>query len=159
MFQQLVLEIYFFHKGNETSRVDINYSGKNKITKITTPNQTELSLEIIELISPLENELIITAAQLKKDSESEFQFPEEFLKDFHEALDPLVEQKGITITNVKALEWKQRYTFIQPDKKIAVFDFHYTGKKQMKKKEPDKSLCNSESLIADIRTIIKEGLI
>ena len=152
-------EIYFFQKGNEISRVDINYSGKGKIKRvIATPKQTELSLEIDELISPLENELIILATGPIKPLIN-IKFPEEFLKDFHEALDPLVGQKGITITNVKALEWKQRYTFTQPDKKIAVFDFHYTGKKQIKKKAPVKSLCNSESLIAEIRTIIKEELI
>ncbi|SVE17594.1 uncharacterized protein METZ01_LOCUS470448 [marine metagenome] len=146
-------EIYFFQKGNETSRVDINYSGKNKITKITTPNQTELSLEIIELISPLEGLVISVTPKIS----IEIEFEEKFLNDFHKRLRPLVEQKEIRIVNVESFEYRQRYTFSRSGEN-AVFDIIFNGKKQFTKYAPVKNLCTSNSFSTDIQTILTKGL-
>lgn len=146
-------EIYLFQKGNEISRVDINFNGKRKITRIAPHKQTELSLEIIELISPLIG-LVIPPTP---DPTVSFEFEEEFLNDFHKRLHPLIEQKGITIANVESFEYKQRYTFIRSGEN-AVFDINFNGKHKFTKYAPVPSLCTSKSFSADIRTILTKGL-
>jgi hypothetical protein len=145
-------EMYFFQKGNQASRVDISYNGKGKISRIVAPNQTDLSLEIIELISPLIGAFVIPATPKIAPS---FEFEEEFLNDFHKSLHPLAEQKGITISNVESLDWSQRYTFVQSGEK-AVFNIFYSAKNRITKYAPDKSACTSKSLSADILTILTE---
>ena len=151
--QKQYQEIYLFQKGNEISRVDINYNGKRKITRITAPEQTELSLEIIELISPLKGLVIPIIPKIP----IEIVFEEKFLNDFHKRLHPLVEKKGITIANVESLDWAQRYTFIRSGKN-AVFDVFFNGKKQFTKYAPVKNLCTSKPLSDDIQKVLTEGL-
>lgn len=147
-------EIYFFQKENEIARIDIVYNGKGKISRITTPKQTELSLEIIELIFPLKGALVVPSAQ---NSGISFEFEEEFLNDFHKRLQSLAEQKGITINNVESMDWKQRYSFIQSGES-AVFDIFYNGKNKFTKCAPVKNACSSKSLSAEIQAILTEGL-
>jgi len=147
-------ESYFFQKENEIARIDIGYNGKGKISRITTPKQTELSLEIIELIFPLKGALVVPSAQ---NSDISFEFEEEFLNDFHKRLQSLAEQKGITINNVESMDWKQRYSFIQSGES-AVFDIFYNGKNKFTKCAPVKNACSSKSLSSEIQAILTEGL-
>ncbi|SMG66587.1 [weak similarity to] ATP-dependent exoDNAse (exonuclease V), alpha subunit-helicase superfamily I member [methanotrophic bacterial endosymbiont of Bathymodiolus sp.] len=136
------------------ARVDIGYNGKGKISRLTTPKQTELSLQVIDLISPLNGTLIIPTTQ---QSAGSFEFDEDFLNDFHSRLHPLTDQRGITINNVESMDWKQRYTFTQSGES-AVFDVFYNGKNQFTKYAPVKNACTSNSLSSDIQTILTEGL-
>jgi ATP-dependent exoDNAse (exonuclease V) alpha subunit len=147
------LETYLFQRENEISRVDINYNGKGKITRIATPEQTELSLEIVKLVSPLEGLVIPAIPKIP----AEIVFDEKFLSDLYERLHPLAEQKGITIANVESLTWVQRYTFIRSGNN-AVFDVFYNGKKQFTKYAPVRNLCTSKPLFDDIQIILTEGL-
>lgn len=148
------LEIYFFQLDSEVARVDIGYNGKGKISRLTTPKQTELSLQVIDLISPLNGTLIIPTTRQPAGS---FEFDEDFLNDFHSRLHPLTDQRGITINNVEPMDWKQRYTFTQSGES-AVFDVFYNGKNQFTKYAPVKNACTSNSLSSDIQTILTEGL-
>jgi ATP-dependent exoDNAse (exonuclease V) alpha subunit len=147
-------EIYFFQKEDKIARIDISYNGKGKISRITTPKQTELSLEIIELISQLKGTLVVPVIP---KTAVRFDFEEEFLNDFHKRLHPLVEHKGITIINVESMDWKQRYSFIQSGES-AVFDIFYNGKNRFTKCAPVKNACSSNSLCTEILAILTEGL-
>jgi hypothetical protein len=147
-------EIYFFQKGSEIARIDIGYNGKGKISRISTPKPTEFSLEIIDLISPLNGIIVVP---IIPNSAENFEFEEDFLSDFHKELYSLAEQKGITINNVESMDWKQRYTFIRSGES-AVFDIFYNGKNQFTKCAPVRNACSSNSLSADVQAILTEGL-
>jgi len=147
-------EIYFFQQGDEIVRIDIAYNGKGKVSKITTPMKIELSLKVIELISPLQGVLVVP---IRPNSTGIFEFDEEFLNDFHKRLHPLVEQKGITINNVESMDWKQRYTFIKLGECV-VFDVFYNGKNKFTKCGPVGNGRTSKPLLADIQALLTEGL-
>jgi hypothetical protein len=149
--QKQYQETYFFQKGDEFSKVDIYWNSKGKVTCIVSPEQTKLSAEIIELISPLESFII---PNIPID---EIEFEEKFLNTFHTRLRPLVEKQGITITDVELLNWALRYT-VNRSGANAVFDVYFNGKNQFTRYDPIKSLCNSKPLLDDIETIITEGL-
>jgi hypothetical protein len=148
------LEIYFFQRENAIARVDIGYNRRGIISSLTTSKQTELSLQVIGLISPIKGALIIPSTQ---QSASSFEFDEDFLNDFHSRLHLLVNQKGITINNVEPMDWKQRYTFTQSDES-AVFDIFYNGRNQFTRYARVKNACTSNALSSDIQTILTEGL-
>ena len=152
--QRQYLEIYFFQRDSEIARVDIGYNGKGKISRIISPKQTELSLQVIELLSALNGTLIVPSM---KQSASSFEFDEDFLNDFHSRLQLLINQRGITINNVESMDWKQRYTFTQSDES-AVFDIFYNGKNQFTKYASVRNACTSGALSSDIQRILTEGL-
>lgn len=152
--QRQYLEIYFFQRDSEVARVDIGYNGKGKISRLTTPKETEFSLQVIDLISPLRETLIIPTTQ---QSATIFEFDEDFLNDFHSRLHPLTDQRGIAINNVEPMDWKQRYTFSKSGESV-VFDVFYNSKNKFTKYAPVKSACTSDSLSFDIQTILTEGL-
>src|SRR5699024_2669617 len=43
-------EAYTFRRGNEFARVDVGYSSKEKITRVTAPTPSELSSEVQSLL-------------------------------------------------------------------------------------------------------------
>jgi hypothetical protein len=143
-------ETYLFQKGNELSKADIYFNRKGRVTRIASPEQTELSEEIIKLISPLKG-FIIPAIPITK----EFVFEEKFLNDLHKQIRPLFEQQEITITDVEKLNYALRYTVIRSGEN-AGFDIYFNGKKQFTRFEPVKPLCNSTPLLDDIKMIIEE---
>lgn len=148
------LEIYFFEVKSEIVRIDIGYNGKGKITRVSAPTQTDLSLRLIDILSPLDGTLIVPEAS---GSGSDFEFNEEFLNDFHSRIYPLVSERGIKINNVEPMDWKQRYTFTQSGE-CAVFDIFYNGKNQFTKYAPVNNSCTSDTLVYEIQTVITEGL-
>ena len=147
-------EVYFFQNDSEVVRIDISYNGKGKISRISTPKQTELSEEILKLISPLNNTIIVAVIP---NSHINFDFEEVFLNDFHTRLSPLAKQKGIVINNVESMDWKQRYTFLQSGE-TAVFDIFYNGKNQFTKCAPVRNACSSSTLSTDVQALLTEEL-
>ncbi|MCB1656612.1 MAG: AAA family ATPase [Pseudomonadales bacterium] len=147
-------DCYVFEKDNDMTRVDIIYNGKGKISKITTPRPSEFSQEMRFLLAPLNGVIVMSTAPVSPVS---IEFAEAFLNDFYQRLLPLVMQKGIVISRVEAMEWKQRYTFIQSGES-AVFDVFYNGKKCFTKYAAVNNACSSNALCADIATLLTEGL-
>lgn len=147
-------EIYFFEVKNKIARINIDYNGKGKITRITAPTQTDLALRLIDILSQINGKLIIPESSV---SDSEFTFDEEFLNDFHSRLSPLVSERGIKINNVESMDWKQRYTFTQSGE-CAVIDIFYNGKNQFTKYAPVNNSCKSDTLVSELQTVIMEGL-
>jgi hypothetical protein len=152
--QRQYLELYFFEANNESARIDISYNGKGKITRITTPTQSALSLRLIDMLSPIAGILIVPETT---DSDSDFTFNEEFLNDFHSRLSSLMSARGIKINNVEPMDWKQRYTFTQSGE-CAVIDIFYNGKNRFTKYAPVKNFCTSYTLLSEIETVIAKGL-
>jgi len=152
--QRQYLEMYFFEVKNEIVRIDIGYNGKGKITRVVAPTKTDLGFRLIDILSPIKGAVIVLEAS---DSGSDFEFGEEFLNDFHSRLSPLISERGITINNVKSMDWKQRYTFTQCGE-CAVFDIFYNGKNQFTKYAPVKNFCTSDTLVSEVQIIITEGL-
>lgn len=152
--QHQYMESYFFQKSEQTARIDIGYNGKGKITRLSPSIVDELSGELLETLSPLKGSLIII---VETNSTKNFEFGEEFLNEFHQRLVPLAKSKDILIVNVEAMDWKQRYTFVQHGDS-AVFDIFYNGKKQFRKSAPVSSACSSNSLISEVQLLLTEGL-
>jgi len=147
-------EVYFFQKDSEVARIDISYNGKGKISRISTPKQTEFSDEILNIILPLNSAIIMPSIP---NSSINIEFEEAFLNDFHKRLSPLADKKGIIINNVESMDWKQRYTFIQSGES-AVFDIFYNGKNKFTKCAPVRNACSSSTLSTEVQTLLTEGL-
>jgi hypothetical protein len=147
-------ELYFFEKGSELVRIDIGYNGKGKINRTSASHKTELSEEIVKLISPINGAIIIAT---KSSSASSYEFEEEFLNEFHRRLVSLAKQKNIDVNNVEPMGYNQRYTFVQTGESV-VFDIFYNGKKQFTKCSPVKNLCTSNILAAIVQDLLIEGL-
>ena len=144
-------EVYFFQKGSHVTRIDISYDGKDKISSVTAPKQTEFSEQILNLISSLKGEIIVPAI---RNSPKNFEFEEDFLNEFHKRLSLLVEQENILINNVESMDWKQRYTFIKSGE-VVVFDFFYNGKYIFKNCQPVRNQCSSKTFLADVGGLLK----
>lgn len=147
-------ESYFFQKGSEMTRVDIAYNGKGKISRLTSPDVSELSGEVHDLLSSLKGVLVVP---IVANSDTNFEFSEDFLKEFHQRLVFLAEQIGILINNVESMDWKQRYTFVRSSES-AVFDVFYNGKKQLTKCAEVRNAGSSEGLKNEILSLLTEGM-
>ena len=147
-------DIYFFKREEEVARVDIRYNGKQKITGITIPQQTELSLSLMEQLNSLKGELILP--NLSENGVST-DFGEAFLNDFHRRLCSVIEDRGVIIGNVEQLNWSQRYTFDYSGER-AVVDIFFNGKKCFTKCSLVKNASTSDSFANTILGLITEEL-
>jgi hypothetical protein len=149
--QKQYQESYFFQRDKQIARVVIYYNGKNKITRMISPNPKELSNEILDILKPLNGAIIVPEIT---DEEKNFEFAEDFLNEFHARLAPLMEQADIQIAAVKQLDWKQRYTFVKAEH-VAVIDFAYDGKSNITNFSPVRSDCSSDDFIMEIASVLK----
>ena len=147
-------DIYFFKREEEIARVDIRYNGKQKITGITIPQQTELSLSLMEQLNSLKGELILP--NLSENGVST-DFGEAFLNDFHRRLCSVIKDRGVIIGNVEQLNWSQRYTFDYSGER-AVVDIFFNGKKCFTKCSLVKNASTSDSFANTILGLITEEL-
>src|SRR5690606_17451502 len=89
-------EAYIFKRGDDFSRVDVGYNGKEKVTSLTAPHLTSLAANIKGLLEPLKGVPIVRPGDVPA---SQFSFDEDFLNEFHHRLIPLVEEQGMAIQN------------------------------------------------------------
>lgn len=150
--QHPYLDCYFLHKGNEVTRININYNGKGRITQVASQGKNELSASALELFLPLKGELIAPKA---RSSDTQFEFGKEHLEEFHKRLTLLTEAKGIQIHSVQSKPWMQRYTFLRSGE-MAVFDIHYNSKHRFTSCKPLLSDCSSETFLLEIESIFTE---
>ena len=151
--QAQYLEIYYFEKNNEITRIDIGYNGKGKITRITTLTDSELGQTLKNILAPINGALVIPDSS---NTDTEFYFDKDFLNDYHNMIVPLIKEKSINIKNVEAKNYMQRYTFTHSGE-CAVIDIYYNGKNNFTKCAPVNNLCTSDSLLSEILTIITLG--
>jgi len=149
--QKQYQEIYFFQRDKEIARVVIYYNGKNKVTRLISPNPNELSNEILDILKPLSGAIIVPEIT---DEEKSFEFAEDFLNEFHARLKPLMKQADIQIADVVQMDWKQRYTFVKAEQ-VVVIDFTYDGKSNITNCSPVRNNCSSDDIILEIASVLK----
>lgn len=148
-------EAYYFQRGQESARVDISYTGKNKISSIVSHNLGGLSSELAKLLSLLKGSPLAVPSGLAAAEAASFQ--KQFINDFHEKVLKLCALNSITIQNAVEHQWSLRYSFIK-DGAIAVFDVFYNGKDQFTKLQPVITACSPGPLTSAVGQLLTEGL-
>lgn len=149
------VESYFFEKGSEIARIDIGYNGKKKITRLNTPHPSELSDQLQNLLSPLNNSVIVpvhsgeTTNAIKSDKD----FINELLKRIQE----LALEKNILMSDLIEQQWNVRLTFSRSNE-VAVFDIYFNKKFIFSSCVPVINLCNSDLLVQEMDDLIINGL-
>ena len=147
-------EAYTFRRGEEFSRVDIGYNRKERISRLTSPRFSELSSQVIELLSPLEGSLVASVPVVPA---IEYRFEEDFLNQFHRRLISLTEERKIIIKDVVKHPWSLRYTFNR-ESEVAVYDIFFNGKNRFTKCQALITACSPGSLVTEAEIMLTEGL-
>ena len=148
------LEHYTFSRGTETAIFKIHYNGQNKITTIEKPSYTNEFIEnIYSKLSQLQNKTIIITEKEPQNSEAEFEFEQQFLKQHYEKRKGQMSERDICIVKIEHFNYQEVYTFKRSGFE-AVYRFYYNGKKQFTRYDVDGS--RSTGLIAEINEILKK---
>jgi hypothetical protein len=147
-------EAYTFRQGEDFARIDIGYTGKEKISNITSPHLSELSSYIIDLLAPLKGAPIARSPTV---AAQDFSFEEDFLNQLHHRLIPLAEEREIVIQNVVKHPWSLRYTFNR-ESEVAVYDIFFDGGHRFKKCQALITACSPGTLVGEVQLMLTEGL-
>ncbi len=147
-------EAYFFKRGDDSSRVNIIYNGKEKVASLSAPQPTALTADVIGLLEPLKGVPVANSATV---SLTQFSFEEDFLNELHHRLMPLAEERGMAIQNVARLPWNLRYNFTRGSE-VAVYDIFFDGKKRFNKCQPVITACSPGSLVRDVGVMLTDEL-
>lgn len=145
------MESYIFQRGSDSARINLTYNGDSRVTAIVAPIDSELSSNIKFLLEPIIGKLLVA------DSEDSFEFPEEFLRDFHTRLDESCRRFDVHVAGVKSKNYMQRYTFEKAGESVVV-DINYNRKKQITRCHEQRHLCSSMALLDEVLTIITTEL-
>ncbi|MDB4807106.1 ATP-binding domain-containing protein, partial [Pseudomonadales bacterium] len=146
-------EAYIFTCGEESSRVNISYNGKQKIVAITLPIPSDLGGRLLDLLAPLKGRVI--AGIVEPNQSSTIIFDEPFLEEYYQRIEPVAKERNIFISDVEQLQYRQRYYF-KGDKDSAVVDISYKKNKQISSYEPIRNLCTSKEFLNEVLLIIDE---
>lgn len=147
-------EAYVFRRGSEFARINVSYNAKSRVAHFATPQLTELSAELADVLAPLRGLLLATDPT---ESTSEVSFSKPFLNEFHQRMSGLCTDDGIDIRKAVEQQWSLRYTFAK-DGEIAVYDIWYNGKDQFTKCAPLVSACSPGSLVDNVGQLLTEGM-
>jgi tRNA A37 threonylcarbamoyladenosine biosynthesis protein TsaE len=147
-------EAYTFRRANDFARVDLGYSSKEKIIRVTAPVPTELSSAVQNLLVPLVG---VPIAGENVVAPEQVSFDEDFMNDFHQRLLPLAADQSITIQNVEKFQWHLRYRFARGSD-VAVCDIFFNGKQRFKKYQPLITACSPGPLLPDVEALLTRGL-
>ena len=147
-------EAYFFKRGDDFSRVNIVYNGREKVVSLTATQPTALAADVIGLLEPLKGVPVANSAAV---SLTQFSFEEDFLNELHHRLMPLAEKRGMAIQNVARLPWNLRYKFTRGSE-VAVYDIFFDGKKRFNKCQPVITACSPGSLVRDVGVMLTDEL-
>ena len=114
-------QVYTVSNEVAESRFKLSYNSKNMITDITIING---DYSIANELKSLENQFVFFN---DFGDNTEFDFPEEFLKDYYDLLLKICSNQNIQIIDIEHLPYMERYTFKQNDK-VAIIDFTYNSK-------------------------------
>jgi hypothetical protein len=130
-------EAFYFSQGAETARVNISYNGKFAITGVALPGAGFLREKLGELLMHMVGQSVGASGQVPLgEGRADPRLPSRpFLKAFHNRLLPVLEEKGITVLDLKEQAWSQRYTFGRGTEVVAV-DIFYDGRDRLKKCMP-----------------------
>lgn len=148
-------EVYHFKRGDEFARIDVRYNSKDKITRITTPQPTEMSNEIVNTLLPLDKLLLVAISTT--ESIPEYISEKHFLNDFHQIILALTAENSIAVQDVIEQQWSQRYTFVK-DEERAVYDIWYNGKSQFTRCQAVITQCSRGALVGKIEELLTKGM-
>ena len=86
------------------------------------------------------------------EDEIDFEFPEEFLKDYYNLLLENCSKSNIQIIDIEHLPYMERYTFKQNDK-AAIIDFNFNAKGQFTRTQMQKG--SDINLFNFIKSLLK----
>jgi ATP-dependent exoDNAse (exonuclease V) alpha subunit len=148
------LEVYFFKRKEEYSRINITFNGKSRITNIHAHELSELGDELVGLLDSLKLGVIAVS---NGEAINKVEFDQPFLNEFHAMILPLASVRNIEVQHVEVINYCQRYSFVR-DNEIAVFNIFYNGKSQFTKCEALAKACSPGQLTKDVAVMLTEGM-
>jgi hypothetical protein len=148
------LEHYSFSQGNEIAVFKIHYNGQNKITTIQkSANSTEFVENVYTILSKLQDKTIIIAESAI--NLIEFEFEQEFQKEFYENLKEKLEPLDYHIANIEHKQYHEIYE-IKKNGFTATYKFWYDAKFKFKKTEIIPS--RTTGLVKEINELLLEQI-
>ena len=150
------LEHYTVSRVSETAVFKISYNGQNKITSIQKPANTSDFIEYTytKLIK-LQNKTIVIAEQETEVTETEFEFEQEFLKEFYDKIKEKLDPLNFHIANIEHKPYHEIYE-IKQNGFTAAYKFWYDGKFKFKKTEV--ILSKTTGLVEEINKLLKNDV-
>lgn len=124
-------EHYLFSQNSQKTRILFYYNSKNRVTKLMPNEESDFSKSLLEKLKCILNREIEVNDKILSPIKSklEFDFPIEFpfLKELYSNICSKFLMENIVISNIKHLQWRERYNFNKENLK-AVVDFTYNKK-------------------------------
>lgn len=146
-------EVYLCQLGEEFGTARVSYNSKNKISAVNCSMDNATGNLLAEKLSCLKGKLITSNLG---SASTNFEFPEPFLEEFYGQLTNILKEHGISISEVLARDYTQRYSFHRSGE-TAVVDIFYNGKSQFTRLMGMKNLSGSEKLMHQVEGLIEEA--
>lgn len=148
-------EAYFFSDGIERCRINIYYNSKQEIGKIAPQEMTTFSQKMVDLLGSLQQKRVIPQTTIQ--SNYDLTFSEQFLEDFYNQLNDVLQPHGIQISSKTSYDWMENYVFSK-GKDIATFSIWYNAKHQFTRFMEKPKECTSPQLVQEIKQVLTSEL-
>ena len=156
-------EAYFFSRGGDWARINIFYNRKSQITRMLPQQECVLSQEILRFLSPLKGLSARPRSSpdrhsgARGDVDGVLSFGQPFLDEFHCKLLDRAKEKDISVTDVREMQWCQRYSF-ESGSETAEIDIFYNSKGVFTKCQPVGHKATFGPLVTDVIELLTDGM-
>lgn len=141
-------ERYFIERQQDQACININYSGKNKVTRVQYVQLNEFNAEISALLSTLVNKPLA----LVSEGSSE-QLSEAFMQQLYQRLESVCHSADITIAGVTERPFCLEFSFSKGTA-FTCINIYYDGKKRFTRYQYAQGKSNSAELTQTIEALI-----
>lgn len=145
-------ERYFITRQQDQACININYSGKNKVTRVQYVQLSEFSAEVSAILSNLVNKPLVLAAEGSSE-----QLSEAFMQQFYQRLEPVCAIAGVTISGVMERPFCLEFSFSKGTA-FTCINIYYDSKKRFTKFQFAPGKSNSAELTQTIESLIDKEI-
>jgi hypothetical protein len=113
------------------------------------------SQKLVDLLGKLQQKKVMTQATIH--SSNDLTFAEQFLEDFYNQLNSVLEAHGIKISSKTSHEWMENYVFSKGND-FATFSIWYNGKHKFTRFMEKPKECTSPQLVQEIKQVLTSEL-
>lgn len=145
-------ERYFITRQQDQACININYSGKNKVTRVQYVQLSEFSAEVSAILSNLVNKPLVLAAEGSSE-----QLSEAFMQQLYQRLEPVCAIAGVTISGVMERPFCLEFSFSKGTA-FTCINIYYDSKKRFTKFQYAPGKSNSAELTQTIESLIDKEI-
>lgn len=149
-------EAYYFRRDEAAARLNIAYNSRGRVKGVAAVKKDPLGDDLTRLLAALIDRPLPPGGG-GKATEGSVGFSKPFLQDYHNRLEPMLQERNVRISSVAERPWCVRYA-LDRDGEVATIDIWHNARSIFTTCQPVDNACTSGALLPEVLGVLTSGM-